>query len=148
MIMNAIDFLTKEHHHVKQVLDDLSNKPHREETKKKMFDTLCKELLRHEEMEHKIWYPHFKQDQRLDDTVKHLLTEEKSAEEAIKRFGKVDNEKEWDLKFSKFKKAVEHHAHEEEEKLFPVVKKILSETELEEIGKEMYEFKSKHRLAN
>ena len=145
--MNAIDFLIKEHRQVKQTLADISDKSHREDTKKKMFDSLCHDLIRHETMEHQVWYPHFKNDKRLNETVRHLLSEEKSAEKAIKQFEKVETQKEWEEKFSKFKQAVEHHAHEEEHKLFPEVKKLLSEAQLEKIGKAMHEFKTNYRAA-
>jgi hemerythrin superfamily protein len=142
--MNAIDFLIKEHNKVRQMLVDISDESHRDETKKKIFNSLCEDLLRHEAMEHKIWYPHFKNDKRLNDTVKHLLTEEKGAEKAIKQFENITTQQAWEEKFSKFKKDVEHHANEEEQKLFPEVKKILSDEELNKIGKEMYAFKNDH----
>src|SRR3984885_12372895 len=103
--MNAIDFLIKEHDKVRQALADIYGDSHREETKKKIFDSLCQDLIRHETMEHTIWYPHFKYDKRLNDTVKHLLTEEKSAEKAIEQFNHIKTKQAWEEKFSKFKKA-------------------------------------------
>jgi hemerythrin superfamily protein len=82
-----------------------------------------------------------KKNEKLDETVKHLITEEKTAAKEIKEFKGIDQEDKWEEKFLKFKKAVEQHAHEEETKLFPKVEKILNEDELEEIGTEMREFK-------
>ncbi|KTC68193.1 hypothetical protein Lbir_2795 [Legionella birminghamensis] len=142
--MNAIDFLVKEHERVKQRFLDISDESHRAETRKRMFDELCDELIRHETMEHKVWYPHFKDDDRLDDTVKHLLTEEKHAEQAIKQFDNIKTEETWEKKFNKLMDDVIHHAEEEEEKLFPKVRKLLSESELEKIGKDMLEFKRQY----
>ena len=142
--MDAISFLTKEHDKVRKTLRDISDESHRYETKKELFDSLCHDLIRHENMEHKIWYPHFKNSEKLEHTVKHLLKEEKSAEKAIKTFDNIATEKEWENKFAKFKKDVENHASEEEEKLFPNVAKILDKAELEEIGKKMLEFKREY----
>ncbi len=142
--MNAIDFLIKEHNKVRQMLKEISAESHRGEAKKNLFEILCDDLLRHETMEHKVWYPHFKNNSKLSDTVKHLLTEEKSTEKAIAQFDNLKTEAAWEEKFSKFRKDVIHHAAEEERDLFPEVRKLLSEAELEQIGKEMQAFKKEH----
>lgn len=144
--MNAIDFLTKEHQHVRKILADIAQDTHRIETKRKMFDTLCDEILRHETMEHKIWYPRIKTNANLSDEVKHLLSEEKSAEKAIKQLENVNSTQEWQEKFNKFRRAVEHHAQEEETELFPQVSRLLSKEELEQIGKQMHEFNKNYTL--
>ncbi len=144
--MNAIQFLLKEHETVKKMLTEIANKSHRDETKKKMFDTLSQDLIRHEKMEQEVWYPHFRDNKKIDDIVKHLITEEKSAANTIKELDKIKDQESWEEKFSKFKKDVEHHASEEENKLFPQVEKILTDAELEEIGKEMDEFKKEFKI--
>lgn len=145
--MNAIDFLIKEHNHVRQILADISMGSHKDETQKKLFHSLCNDLIRHETMEHSVWYPYFKNDNRLSQTVRHLLSEEKHAEKAIKKFDNSTlHDEEWEKKFSQLKEAVEHHAQEEEQQLFPEVKKILSDEELEKIGLEMYHFKQDYKL--
>ncbi len=143
--MNAIDFLLKEHEHVRKVLSQIDEQSHHPETKRKMFKSLCQDLIRHETMEHKVWYPHFKNDTRLNETVKHLLVEEKVAEKILKQFDSIKSEEEWESKFSKLKRDVEHHANEEEQDLFPEVKKLLSDDELEKIGLDMYHFKQEYK---
>ena len=145
IIMNAIIFLTKEHNKVRRTLADIIKKSHRYTTKKKMFSALCKDLITHENMEQKIWYPHFKKNKKLKNEVKHLLSEEKHAEKSIKKLKSIKTQEEWEEKFSKFKKSVEQHAYEEEHDLFPNVKRILDKSELEDIGKEMRKFKSKSK---
>lgn len=144
--MNAIDFLKKEHEKVKKTLAEISEESHRQETKLKMFSTLCSELIRHETMEHQVWYPHFKE--RLSKEVQHLIKEEKSAEKAIAQFSQVKDESTWEIKFEKFKKDVLHHAEEEEQELFPEVAKLLSDNELEKIGLDMHQFKQEYTEKN
>ncbi|CAN5299119.1 CBU_1677 family Dot/Icm type IV secretion system effector [soil metagenome] len=143
--MNAVKFLLKEHNKVRNTFADISDESHREETKRKMFNALCEDLIRHETMEQKIWYPHLKNNEILADVIKHLISEEKSAAEAIKEFKTIKTEEEWIKKFVKLRNDVEHHAAEEEQKLFPKVEKMLDETKLEKIGKEMREFKSEYK---
>lgn len=140
--MNAITFLLREHDKVRRMLANINNKSRRYTTKRTMFHTLCQDLVRHETMEQKIWYPRLKKDKGLAEIIKHLLVEEKDAAKTIKKFKSIKTQEKWEEKFSEFKKDVEHHAAEEEKKLFPKVKKFLNEMELEKIGKEMRAFKN------
>jgi hypothetical protein len=95
-------------------------------------------------MEQKVWYPHFKNNTRLNDEVKHLLSEEKTAEKILKKFSDIKTDQEWESQFIKLKGDVEHHADEEEQKLFPEVEKLLNPDDLEKIGIEMYHFKQNY----
>ncbi len=144
--MNAIEFLIKEHNKVRKMLLDIADEKHHYETQKKQFERVSQELLRHEDMEHQIWYPHFKD--KLPQTIKHLVTEEKGAEKAIHKLNTLKTETAWKEHFLKFSEDVEHHAHEEEHDLFPEVQKILSQKELEDIGLKMHVFKMKHVHSN
>ena len=140
--MNAIDFLIKEHNKVRTMLEDINDDSHHFDTKKNRFELLAQTLIRHEHMEHKVWYPHFKN--QLSDTVKHLIKEESMAEQEIKKIKALKTEASWVAHFSKFMEDVEHHAQEEENELFPEVQKILSEEQLQEIGQSMAQYKKDH----
>jgi hemerythrin-like domain-containing protein len=140
--MNAIDFLCKEHSRVRTMLRDISDASHHFETQRKKFATLADDLIRHETMERTVWYPHFKN--KLPGTVQHLVSEEKHAERAIKQLDELESKEAWRHHFLKFKENVEHHAEEEEDELFPEIKKLLSEQELDEIGEKMYDFKKNY----
>jgi hemerythrin superfamily protein len=141
--MDAIQFILKEHKKVKRVLASISQKSKRQITKKKMFNHLCQDLLRHETMEETVWYPYLKKNTKLKKTIQHLISEENHAEKEIKKIKKIDNDVEWNKKFLKFKIAVLHHAAEEEQQLFPKVKKALEKKELNALGKKMLTFKKK-----
>lgn len=140
--MNAIEFLINEHNKVRAMLADITGGSHHLEAQKTRFELLAHDLIRHEKMEHEVWYPHFKND--LPDTVKHLLKEEKMAEKEIKKIEELKTETAWQEHLIKFKQDVEHHAREEEKKLFPEVKKILSEKQLMEIGASMLAYKNEY----
>ncbi|ABS78479.1 hemerythrin [Coxiella burnetii] len=137
--MDAIDFLTKEHEKVRNAFAEIKDESHREETQRKLFDTLCAMLIRHETMEQKLWYLRLKKFNNLDKIIKHLISEEKDAEKMIKELKKVNEHQAWEKKLVKFNNDVERHASEEEERLFPKVAEMLSEKELKEIGREMQE---------
>lgn len=142
--MNAIELLINEHNKVRKILKDIQEGSFQLSEKQAMFKTLRHDLLRHEKMEQKVWYPHFKDSDKLDNTVRHLIVEEKEAHHEIEDLNKFETDSEWNDKFKKFKKDVEHHAAEEEEKLFPQIKKIFSEDELDKIGKEMLQFEANY----
>ena len=142
--MNAISFILKEHHKIRKSFAEIGKKSHRYTTKKAMFNALSRYLLRHETMEQTVWYPNFKNSKKIKNEVKHLLSEENHAEKVIKKLKTIKDEIEWEKSFTKFKKAVEQHAQEEEKKLFPNVRDILDKTELEQIGKKMWAFKRKY----
>lgn len=139
--MNAIKFLLKEHDRVRKTFTEISDKSHRYETKKKMFRVFAQELVVHEKMEQAEWYPCFEKKEKLKTIIQHLRSEEKEAENLIKELLKISVEEEWNAKFLLLKTDVEHHASEEEKKLFPEVKKIMDDEELEAIGERMAEFK-------
>src|SRR5437899_742586 len=88
--MDAIKFLLKEHNKIRKTFTKIKKKS-REVTQKKIFDLLCKDLVRHEKMEQKIWYPYLKKHTHLKNKIKHLLKEEKTAAKAIKEFKKIKN---------------------------------------------------------
>lgn len=139
--MNAIQFLISEHNKVRSALAEIVNPVNNFTTRKKLFKKLSQDILVHEEVEEKKWYPHFSH--RLDARVRHLVKEEKHAANEIKKFDNIKDETMWNDNFIQFRSAVERHAEEEELKLFPEVEVLLNMHELEIIGKELVEYKHK-----
>lgn len=142
--MDAIKFLIKEHNRFKKIFLQITHKK-RFSTKLALFEKLCQELIRHEKMEHTLWYPHFKKNKNMKSEIRHLISEEKKSTKGIKIFKKIKTEAEWEEKFYQFKDQIEHHASEEENNLFPHVQKIIDKTTLEKIGKKMKIFRDKYR---
>lgn len=140
--MDAIQFILKEHAKVRHTLSKFK-KTLSTSRKKQIFNSLCNDLIRHETMEEKVWYPHLKKSVQLRTVIKHLISEEKTAEKEIKKMNKIKESEEWDAKLQKFKKAVLHHAREEEKKLFPKVRATLDKKELSLLGKKLQAFKTK-----
>jgi len=141
--INAINFLLKEHKKVKKLFAEISADSQNEVSRKEKFGRLRQDLITHETMEQKIWYPNLESNARLNKIIVPLISEEKNAEEAIHDVDNAKTEKEWTQKFNQLKQDVIQHAHEEETKLFPEVKKLINGVELERIGQEMQNFKEK-----
>lgn len=142
--MNAIEFLTKEHEEFKNFFEDIKD-AHPERTKKKIFQELSELIIRHETIEQKIWYPRIQMMGKVSMIIKKLISQEKESEKVIKKMMVINNFEQWQEKFLMFTKEVEHHATEEEKKLFPKIAELMSEKDLKKIGTDMIEFSRKYK---
>ena len=93
-------------------------------------------------------YPKLKSNKVLYEKIKHLVSEEKDAHKLLDKLLKIEGSEKWEEELTKLQDDVEHHANEEETKLFPQVKKVLDEQELQEIGNEMKEYKANYKEEN
>ena len=139
--MDAISYLRGEHAKFRKQLTAIS-KIKDEKIKRNKFAAFCQDLLRHEKVEEKIFYPVLRKDPEIRDLIKHLVAEEKSAAKAMAKIKKTTINLLWRLRFAKFKHDVDHHAKEEEQELFPKVRKFLNKTELNQLGTKMRKFKA------
>ncbi|PNA05570.1 MULTISPECIES: hemerythrin domain-containing protein [unclassified Pseudomonas] len=140
--MNAIDLLKTDHEKVKGILNQLSESTDRALKKRaELLDKLELEITIHTQLEEQILYPAFKEaggkeqdemyyeakeEHRTVDSL--VLPDLKSTDPSTPEFaGRVKVVKE----------LLEHHIEEEETEMFPQAKKLLGNTKLEELGKEM-----------
>ena len=139
--MDAIKYLRQEHKEIRQsfsVIKKIANT----NLRKKKFAELSKNLIAHEKMEQKTWYPVLKKKKALVNIIKHLIDEEKSAAKALKKFKSVKFDFIWNLRFLKLKNDVEHHAKEEEQELFTRVRKLMTKSDLNTLGIKMRKYKN------
>lgn len=76
--------------------------------------------------------------------IQHLRKEEKQAGDLIKIVNHARSQEEWNQLFYKIKDEIEHHASEEETKLFPMAERLFDFSQLEQIGDEMMRFKEEY----
>lgn len=139
--MHAIKYLLQEHNKFRKKFKAIVGKIARQQNPQQMYQNLTKDLTNHEKMEQKVWYPYLKKTTGLTMVIKHLVAEEKKAAQAISKIKKIKNKETWDDKVEQLKTDVEHHANEEETKLFPKVNRMLDNTDLNMIGNKMVKFK-------
>jgi hemerythrin superfamily protein len=135
--IDALELLEQQH----QEVEDLFSKIERSDdanAKRALFQELADKLAAHATIEEKIFYPSVMAQQ-----TKELLVESTEEHLSVKRILadmlELDVEDEhFDAKLSVMKEQIDHHAHEEEEdKLFPKVRKLMSKDELAALGNEM-----------
>ena len=146
--MNAIQFLINEHDKIRSAFAQIADGGYPIQTRKKLLEDLCITLLIHENMEQEVWYYFLKkQDDHLKEIITHLVNEEREVEEELKEILRMNASSDWQEKFIQIRKNVEHHAQEEEIRLFPMVKELLDRGVLKELGREMQEYKAEFREA-
>jgi hemerythrin superfamily protein len=135
--IDALELLRAQHADVESLIEDIEDSDDPDD-KQAMFRRLADMLAAHATIEEKIFYPSVmaerSREQLIEATEEHL---------AVKRvlcdMLDLDPEDEhFDAKLTVLKEQVRHHAHDEEEdKLFPIVRKLMSKDELAGLGNEM-----------
>ena len=142
--MDVLTFLKDEHDEVKDVFARL------EKTKGQQAEHLWEQLrdmlTLHETMEETFFYPRLKQDSRAEDLIlegyeEHHVMDVLIGE--ISQFNPADEQ--WQPKLNVLQENTEHHIKEEEDELFPKVRKIWDTATRNEVGKLMEQMKGEHR---
>jgi hemerythrin superfamily protein len=136
--MDAIQLLKDDHKKVEKIFSEMERK----ENRQKLFPELDRELSIHAEIEEKVFYPAAKEAERTRDLVLESIEEHKQIKLVLADLGQTDmTTDEWGAALKVLEEDVMHHVGEEENDLFPKVKKILSRDQLEDLGTRMEELK-------
>src|SRR5256884_9672056 len=138
--MDAIELLKQDHKKVEKLFTEMEKK----DARQKLFPELDRELTVHAEIEEKIFYPAAKQAEPARDLVLESIEEHKQIKMVLADLEQADmRTAAWGAGLKVLKEDVMHHVGEEEDELFPKVKKILSKEQLEDLGTRMEEMKGK-----
>jgi hemerythrin superfamily protein len=136
--MDAIQLLKDDHKKVEKIFSEMERK----ENRQKLFPELDRELSIHAEIEEKVFYPAAKEAERTRDLVLESIEEHKQIKLVLADLEQTDmTTDEWGAALKVLEEDVMHHVGEEENDLFPKVKKILSTDQLEDLGTRMEELK-------
>ncbi len=136
--MNAIDLLEQQHREVEELFEEFEDaREGAVKTKERLCNEIADALAVHAEIEEKLFYPESKQENTeeiLRESVEEHLSMKRILADLIES-GPEDEQ--FDAKMKVLKEQVEHHVEEEEQELFPKVRKDLSKDELEDLGERM-----------
>lgn len=136
--MNAIELLKQQHRDVEDLFEEFEGAGDRaRETKERLCGELSDQLAVHTEIEEKLFYPESKQDdteELLREAVEEHLAMKRTLSDLLR--AEVDDAQ-FDARMKVLKELVEHHVEEEEQELFPRVRKACSKEELEDLGARM-----------
>lgn len=134
---DAINFLINDHEEVKDLFEQFEALTDRSKvSKKRIADKICLALSLHTQIEEEIFYPAVQEVIDDDDLMDEAVVEHAAAKELVMQLQDMDPDDElYDAKVKVLSEQVEHHVAEEEEEMFPKVRK--TELDLEELGEEM-----------
>ena len=134
--MDAIALLKSQHREVEKLFSKIeSAKDSR--VKERLFGELADSLAGHATIEEHQFYPAVRA-KRTEDILLESLEEHLGIKRVLADLLQLDADDEtFDAKITVLKEQVEHHVGEEEKDLFPKVKKVLDEAQLEALGATM-----------
>lgn len=135
--MDALALLKEDHAKVKQSLKEFEKMDHEDKaTMQEMVRAVCAELKVHTTIEEEIFYPAVREAIDDEDLLNEAQVEHASAKDLI---GQLENMKPddpmFEATFTVLGEYVLHHVKEEENEMFPLVKK--SDLDLEALAEEM-----------
>lgn len=137
-LLDVLDVLQSQHAEV----DDLIGKIEHSATRAELFDELADRLAAHATVEEKIFYPAAmakQTDELLHESVEEHLGIKRVLVDMLALDPDDDADREeFDAKLSVLKEQFTHHAHEEEEaKLFPMLRKLMSAEQRAGLGNDV-----------
>jgi len=134
--MSAIDLLESQHREVEKLFQKIE-KASKGEEKMRLFEEIADKLAIHAAIEEHHFYPAVKE-KRTEDILLESVEEHLVIKRTIADLLKLDvGDVQFDPKIKVLKEEVQHHVGEEENDLFPKVKKIMSADELAALEQEM-----------
>ena len=139
--MNAIELLKKDHQKVAGLFkkyegagDDAASE------KEEVFRMIKRELDIHARIEEEIFYPAARQapSEETQELVAEAGEEHKQIKTLLAELDGMDaDDEQFDAKMTVLKEDVEHHVEEEQDEMFPEVRKALGNDRLEELGRQL-----------
>jgi hemerythrin superfamily protein len=134
--MNAIDLLMSQHREVEERFSEFQAAEDEDECEE-AFQQIADQLAMHAEIEEKIFYPACKA-KATEDQLRESLEEHLAVKRLIADLVALDpKDEQFEAKMDVLKEQVEHHVEEEENTLFPKVRKLLGEEQLLALAGEM-----------
>ncbi len=143
--MNAFELLKQDHKKVSGIFEKLDPTTERAiKTREELFTQLKQELDVHAEVEEQIFYPAIKEAEETREITFEAIEEHNVVKQLLSELdAEPKDTEEWTAKLTVLKENVEHHVEEEETEMFPKAKKVLSDEQVEQLGTQMQEAKTK-----
>jgi hemerythrin superfamily protein len=144
--MNALELLKQDHAKVKKLFEQAEDAD--QKGKQAVFTQIKTELEIHTHIEESVFYPAMQRYKELKDMVAESLEEHDKVKTLLKEMDGMSGSEDFEDKLEELIDNVEHHAEDEEEsKMFPKVRELVSAAELEKLGAQLQAAKG-HRKAS
>ena len=146
--MDALQILEQDHRKVKILFREAKDAKEYAQ-KKQIFDKIDTELKIHTYIEETVFYPAIETRDEFKEMVAEALQEHQEAKTLIDELEDLNAEEdEFNSTLDELIEAVEHHVEEEEGEMFPKIRELFDQGQLDQLGQEMESAKgSAHRKA-
>ena len=130
--MDAIELLMIQHEEAKALFKKIERAE--DDEKQDLFERVADALAVHATIEEKQFYPatrNARTEEMLQEAVEEHLTTKRLIADLLEM---TPDDPQFDAKIAVLKEQVEHHIEEEEEELFPKVRRMFKADELEDLG--------------
>ena len=140
--MNAIELLKNDHKEAREMMEQIEIADKGSRSAKDLFNQLKQALTLHTQIEEKFFYPALKSFDETKDMIPEALEEHQEVDELLAEMSSLSpGDDEFMDKFTELRDAVEHHVEEEEGEMFPKAEKVVGQTRLDEMGRQMQQMK-------
>lgn len=140
--MNAIELLMQDHKEASGMMDQLEMADKGDRAAKDTFLQLKEALTLHTQMEEQIFYPALKNFEETRDMIPESFEEHQEVKDMLEEMSGINpGNDEFMDKLTELRDAIEHHVEEEENEMFPNAEKLLGQTRLQEMGRQMQQMK-------
>ena len=146
--MNALDRLQQDHDKVRDLASRFETAQESDDTEqmRSLAEKICAELEVHAAIEEAVFYPAVREldDEKLTELVAESIEEHRVVKTLVKEITSLAESSDEKLaaKTTVLIENVEHHASEEEDEMFPLVRQQMSAEQLDELGRELENAKS------
>jgi hemerythrin superfamily protein len=140
--MNVIELLKNDHQEASSLMEQIELADKGDRSAKELFTQLKQALTLHTQVEEQIFYPALKSFEETKDMVPEALEEHQEVDELLAEMTALSpGNDEFMDKLTELRDSVEHHVEEEENEMFPKAEKVLGESRLQEMGRQMQQMK-------
>lgn len=149
--MDGLELLRSDHDKVRGLFDQFRSASNDDDATR--MDELCQEIFHelevHTSIEEEIFYPAIKNvgGEELIEQTDESQEEHHVVDVLMGEIRELDpGEAAFEAKMKVLMENVEHHAQEEEEEMFPRVRELMSDHELQTMGSDLNEAKTRHQM--
>ena len=144
--MDALELLKQDHAKVKKLFDRTETADDREQ--KRIFSQIKTELEMHAQIEENIFYPAMQRYDGLKELVAESLKEHSGMKALLQEMVTLFDPEAFKDTLEELIDNVEHHAEDEEEgKMFPRVRELVSANELQKLGTQLQAAKGQRKAS-
>jgi hemerythrin superfamily protein len=144
--MDALELLKQDHAKVKKLFEEAEDAD--EKDQKAIFTQIKTELEIHARIEESVFYPAMDRYNELKDMVRESLQEHNQMKTLLTEMADLSDSEDFQDKLEELIDNVEHHAEDEEEgKMFPKIRELVSRSELEKLGAQLQAAKGQRKAS-